>query len=64
MVGDVKYKPYDGRPKREDLDQVLSYSIIYGCRDVLLVYAANKAGAGQFHQYGTIGDVTVHIPRP
>lgn len=61
MVGDLKYKPYGGSPKREDVDQVLAYSVVYGCKDALLIYPASKPSAAAFLEYGTVRDVAIHV---
>jgi 5-methylcytosine-specific restriction enzyme subunit McrC len=61
IVGDVKYKPYGNGPKREDVDQVLAYSVVYGCKDALLIYPASKPSAANFLEYGTVRDVKVHV---
>jgi 5-methylcytosine-specific restriction enzyme subunit McrC len=61
IVGDMKYVPYEGKPRREDLDQVLTYSIVYGCKDVLLIYPADKSGTGRSEAYAQVGGVSVHV---
>lgn len=61
IVGDVKYKHYGNGPKREDVDQVLAYSVVYGCKDALLIYPASKPSAAKFLEYGIVRDVKVHV---
>lgn len=58
---EVKYRPATGRPKRDDLNQAISYGLAYGSRHVVLVQprAPSPGSAGEFRRIGEIGGITV-----
>jgi hypothetical protein len=45
-AADVKYKTYAGGPSRDDLNQVLTYSLVYGVDTCMLVYPATASLRG------------------
>jgi 5-methylcytosine-specific restriction enzyme subunit McrC len=56
---DVKYKPYSGVPGREDINQVLTYGLVYDVDVCLLVYPATALLHG-LQRIGRVGSKTVY----
>ena len=55
LVIDAKYKPPGTKPDREDIKQVLVYSLVYGCRRVALAYPRRKPTEPIMHRIGSVG---------
>ncbi len=61
VLVEVKYRPATRRPKREDLNQAISYGLAYGSRHVVLVQprAPSPGPTGGLRTIGEIGGITV-----
>jgi len=59
VVIDAKYKPPSGQADREDVNQVLVYSIVYGCKRVALAYPRRKPAEPIIQKIGSVGGVEV-----
>lgn len=59
VVGDVKYKPLGPLPDRDDLNQVITYSVVYGCQIALLIYPHRKPNQPIVREIGKVGRVVV-----
>jgi 5-methylcytosine-specific restriction enzyme subunit McrC len=58
VVLDAKYKTYQGMPEREDINQAVTYAVVYGCKVCGLIYLSKDA-AGGVERFGKIGDIEV-----
>jgi 5-methylcytosine-specific restriction enzyme subunit McrC len=56
---DVKYKPYTASPSRDDLNQVLTYSLGYDVENCMLIYPAAK-GLSRMIKLGEVGPKSVY----
>lgn len=58
---EVKYKPANGSPARDDLNQAITYAVSYRSHEVVLVQPrAPLPSVAGLHTLGTIADATVH----
>jgi 5-methylcytosine-specific restriction enzyme subunit McrC len=57
-VLDAKYKPYKGIPEREDVNQAISYAVLYETPICGLVFL-DRGNSGKVEVYGKVGDITV-----
>lgn len=57
-VFDAKYKPYLGLPDRADINQVLTYAVLYGVKTCGIVFPATQP-EGLTEHYGKVGDIDV-----
>jgi len=58
-VIDAKYKPPGTKPDREDINQVLVYSLVYGCKRVGLAYPRRKPTETIIQRIGSVGGTEV-----
>jgi len=54
---ETKYKPCDGRPARDDLNQAITYGVAYDCRTVVLVYPAIDEQPTSLAMIGSAGNI-------
>lgn len=59
VVIDAKYKPPGVQPDREDINQVLVYSVVYNCKRVALAYPRRKSTEPNVQRIGSIGGIEV-----
>ena len=60
VIIDVKYKPAKNMPDRNDMNQVLSYGITYGCQDVMIVYPNVPSDGIEMLYLGLVGSIRVY----
>jgi 5-methylcytosine-specific restriction enzyme subunit McrC len=59
LIIDAKYKPPGTQPEREDLNQLLVYSVVYRCGRVALAYPRRKVSEAPVQKVGTISGVEI-----
>jgi 5-methylcytosine-specific restriction endonuclease McrBC regulatory subunit McrC len=59
FVIDAKYKPPGSQPDREDINQILVYSILYNCKRVALAYPRRKSTEPYIQRVGSVGGIEV-----
>lgn len=56
---DAKYKPVQNFPDRDDINQILAYALVYGCRRVALAYPRRRAIEPSIVSVGTVAGIEV-----
>jgi 5-methylcytosine-specific restriction enzyme subunit McrC len=59
LIIDAKYRPPDRKRERDDIDQVLVYSLVYGCKRVALAYPRRHPAEPIVQTTGIVGGVEV-----
>ena len=59
FVIDAKYKLPQNVPDRDDLNQVLAYGLVYGCRRVALAYPRRRTSEPNIVSVGTIAGIAI-----
>jgi 5-methylcytosine-specific restriction enzyme subunit McrC len=57
-VFDAKYKPYKGMPEREDVNQAISYAVLYETAVCGLIFL-DRGSSGKVEVYGKVGEIKV-----
>lgn len=61
VVVEVKYKPLEDLPSREDLNQAITYAVVYRASSIVLVQPAGRHGRPGLRRLGTIGEMDAYV---
>jgi 5-methylcytosine-specific restriction enzyme subunit McrC len=59
LLIDAKYKPVQNLPDREDINQILAYTLVYGCGRVALAYRRRRATESNIMSIGTVAGIEI-----